>query len=410
MFKKPILSLTILVILLTILPVYAQETRLFVELAVNDYNEGVGTDYAVAMEFINAIDFKGLEKLELPDSGCIDPNVLKKFLPPPIKGSRADIYIFDDDWREAKGPTIWQSPIMGRYAHCHASVHYTREAENQNYWEEIGIYIRDTGISGCTDMRSFHTGDKYEQYVEVDTIKGCDATIFRATNPRLEQYGAIQISIAIPSSGLNWPKIVEAAKDGVRQGVQMWSCTARFNSGSINGSVLIIPPGSLEGPSFSKVIIDEIMALDVPVQIALAFAEPVWSGWEFWSETFNGSYGNAYPSFTAFPGSAAPPTSALPLPVVSANADREKLTAETLKSRIISRLGKWEKDPDAKKAVEDFAQWFDKCFTIAVAKAQILNLQGQGSVPSYAPPSVLTGPVVDGSIIPAPVIFSGLEF
>jgi hypothetical protein len=73
-------------------------------------------------------------------------------------------------------------------------------------------------------------------------------------------------------------------------------------------------------------------------------------------------------------------------------------------------LGKWEKDPDAKKAVEDFAQWFDKCFTIAIAKAQILNLQGQGSVPSYAPPHVLTGPVVDGNIIPSPVIFSGLEF
>jgi hypothetical protein len=349
MFKKPILSLRILVILLTILPVYAQETRIFVELAV----EGVGTDYAVAMEFINAIDFKGLEKLELPDSGCIDPNVLKKFLPPPIKGSRVYIEAFE-------GPTIWKSPIMGRYAHCHASVHYTREAENQNYWEEIRIHIRDTGISGCTVMRSSHTDDRYEQYVEVGTIKGCDATIFRATNPRLEQYGAIQISIAIPSSGLNWPKIVEAAKDGTRRGVQVWSVSATFNDGSINASVLLIPPGSLEGPSFSKEIIDEIMALDVPVQIALAFAEPVWSGWKFWSETFNGSYGNAYPSFVNFPGPSAPPMSALPLPVVSANANREKLIAETLKSRIISRLGKWEKDPDAKKAVEDFAQWFDK--------------------------------------------------
>ncbi|MCK4673627.1 hypothetical protein KAT67_06555, partial [candidate division WOR-3 bacterium] len=170
MFKKPILSLTILIILLTILPIYAQETRLFVELAVNDYSEGVGSDYAVAMEFINAIDFKGLEKLELPDSGCIDPNVLKKFLPPPIKGSRADIYIFDENGREAEGPTIWKSPIMGHYADCYARVQYTREAENQNYWDEIRIHIRDTGISGCTGMRSSHTDDRYKKYVEVGTI------------------------------------------------------------------------------------------------------------------------------------------------------------------------------------------------------------------------------------------------
>ena len=403
MSKKSLLSLIILVILLTILPVYAQETRLFVELVVNDYSEGVGTDYAVAMEFINAIDFKGLEKLELPDSGCIDPNVLKRFLPPPIIGSRAYIEAFE-------GPTILQSPVMGRYGHCYAFVHYVREAENQNYWEEIRIHIRDTGISGCTAMRTFHMNDKYEQYVEVGTIKGCDATIFRATNPRLEQYGAIQISIAIPSSGLNWPKIVEAAKDGTRRGVQVWSVSATFNDGSINASVLLIPPGSLKGPSFSEEIIDEIMALDVPVQIALAFAEPVWQGWEFWSETFNGSYDNAYPSFVNFPGPSAPPTPALPLPVVSANADREKLTAETLKSRIISRLGKWEKDPEAQKAVEDFAQWFDKCFTNAVIKARIKNLMGRGPVPSYAPPYILTGPVVDGDIIPSPVIFSGLEF
>jgi hypothetical protein len=410
MSKKPVLSLTVLVILLAMLPAYAQETRLFVELAVQDYSEGVGSDYAVAMEFIDAIDFKGLEKLELPDSGCIDPNVLKKFLPPPIKGTRADIYIFDEHGREVKGPTVWQSPVVGRHADCYAFVHYTREAENQNYWDEIRIHIRDTGMAGRTSMRHHHTAEKFKKYVEVDTIKGCEATIFRATDTWLENYGAVQISIAIPSSGLNWSEIVEAAKQGVRKGIKMWSTAAKFKQGSINGSVLKIPPGSLEGPNFSKTIIDEIMALYAPIKIALAFGESVWPGWQHWSLTFNVTYGNAFPAFANFSGPSAPPTSAFPIQVSLATADREKLTVETLKARIISRLGKWEEDPEAMKAAAEFAQWFDDCFTKAVAKAQILNLQGQGPVPSFNPPEVPNGPVENGSIIPAPVTFSGLEF
>jgi hypothetical protein len=410
MFKKSILFIILLVVLLTNFHLYAQETRIFVELSVNDYSEGVESDYAVAMEFINEIDFKGLEKLELPDSGCIDPKVLKKFLPPPIKGTRAYIYIFDEHGHEIEGPTTWQSPVMGCYAYCYAFVSYVREAENQGYWDEIRIYIRDTGISGNTEMRSFHTTDKYEKYVEVDTIKGCHATIFRATDTWLENYGAVQISIAIPSSGLNWSEIVEAAKDGVRQGIQVWSLSPRFTSGLINGSVLIIPPGSLKGPSFSKKIIDEIMTLDVPVQIALAFAEPIWSGWEFWSKTFSGSYPNAFPSFTNFPGPSAPPTPVIPLSVVSASFDREKLTADSLRSQILTRLVEWKENPEAQKAVGEFAQWFDECFTKAVTKARIENLMGQGPVPSYAPPEVPNGPVVNGTLIQSPFIFRGFEF
>jgi hypothetical protein len=407
--KKSVLLYALCTMLFACL-LHAQEARLFVEFDVHDYSEGVASDYAVAKEFIDAMDFSGLGKLELPDSGCIDPNILKKFLPPPIRGTRASIYTFDDEGHEATGPTTYQSPAMGRYAYSYAFVQYVREAEDQNYWEEIRIYIRDMGVAGETSMRRFHTDEDNKKFVEFTTIQGCKATVFRATETRFENYGAVQISIPIPLSGLYWPEILEAAKQGVRQGVQVWKCGATFKNGTINGPELVIPPGSLEGPCFSENIIDEIMVLDIPIQIPLAFANAVWSGWNHWSLTFSVNYPNAFPAFASYPGASAPPTPANPMPVLLASFNREKLTTGHLKSYIMDHLEEWKDDPEAQKAVADFAQWFDECFTNAINKSHITNLMGRGPVPSYNPPIVPNGPVVNGEVVATPVIFTGFEF
>jgi len=399
MLRNSVFSLTTLIILFTILPVYAQEPRIYVELEVCNGPPSMSLEeaYSAGMSFIDAVDLTGLESIEPPDTEFIDPQILKKFLPPPLKGAMATVEVVD-------GPKIKKDMFE-----CYAYVQYLREKEDQNYWDEIRIYIRDTK-KGASVMKLSLLSNQYKKYTESTSIKGYDATIARFPSQVLSEYNEVKIVVAIPPQPIDWKKVVEAAKDGVRQGVQVWSCTAKFNSGSINGSVLIIPPGSLEGPSFSKAIIDEIMALDVPIQIALAFAEPVWSGWEFWSLTFTVSCPNAFPSFVNFPGPSAPPTPAVPISVLSATADREKLTAENLKSRITSRLEKWKDDPEAQKAVEDFAQWFDESFTKAVIKARIENLMGRGPVPAYNPPRVPIGPVVNGEVIVAPIIFSGLEF
>lgn len=371
---------------------YAQNARIFVEVRVNS-GQGYGAAYEAAMSFIDAVDLKGLELLEPPDTGFIDPQILKKFLPPPLplKGT---------NYLEVEGPAITPEG--------YAYVNYYRGEEIP--WDEIEISIKDGGISGTSNMRNMHLSSTYREHTDSTTIKGYDATVFRI--PFTGDYYIIEIAIVIPVQGeiINWINVSVAALEGTRKGVEIWSASARFTQGSINASKLIILPGSLEGPSFEEIIISEIMILDVPMQIAQAFAAPVWSGWKRWSETFSISSFPAFPSFVAFPGPQAPSTSALPIPLSAATFNRDLLKAENLKTQILSRLGKWKEDPDAQKAVERFTEWFDDSFTSAIAKSQISNLYGQGPVPTFAPPEVPSGPVVGGSIIPSPGSFSNLQF
>lgn len=403
---NPVPALIVLAsILICVSPLYAQEGRIFVELTVLNGELGEEAAYAAAREFINAINFAGLEKLELPDTGFVDAKVLKKFVPSPLKGSRTYVETFDERDRVAEGPTTKKDLFQ-----CYAYVKYLRQAEDQNIWDEIRIYIRDTGRACRTAMRGMHLSSRHKEHTESTKIKGYDATVWRNPRNKLDEGDEVQISISIPSAELDWSKIMEAAKEGVRKGTKLWSCAARFTNGSINGPELYTPPGSLEGPSFEDIIVDEIMALDVPVQIAISFAGPVWSGWEFWSVTFTISSCPAFPSFAVFPGPQAPPTPAQPIPVSMANFDRDVLEADTLETQILSRLGKYKEDPDAQRVVSEFAQWFDECFTSSIASSQITSLMGQGPVPTFAPPEVPSGPVVGGQVIASPVIFSNFEF
>ena len=392
-------------ILICVSPLYAQEGRIFVELTVLNGELGEEAAYAAAMEFINAINFAGLEKLELPDTGFVDAKVLKKFVPSPLKGSRAYVETFDERGREAAGPTTKEDPF-----HSYAYVRYVREGEDQNIWDEISIYIRDTGRACRTAMRGMHLSSRHKENTESTKIKGYDATVWRNPRNKLDEGDEVQISISIRPAELDWSKIVEAAKDGVRKGTKLWSCAARFTNSSINGPELYTPPGSLEGPSFEDIIVDEIMVLDVPVQIAMSFAGAVWSGWELWSLTFTISSCPAFPSFAAFPGPQAPPTPAQPIPLSMAHFKRDMLKADTLEAQILSRLSEYKEDPDAQRVVAEFARWFDECFTSSIASSRITNLMGQGPVPTFAPPEVLSGPVVDGKVIASPVIFSNFEF
>lgn len=375
--------------------VQAQDARIYVEVRVyNDDEGGHGSAYGAAMSFIDTMDLKGLESLKPSDSGFVDPKILKKFLPPPLKGSYDQVEIYD-------GPEIKRDGLVP-YVH----VDYARGPETP--WDDVDIAIK-YAEDGHSSMRSMHLKSEYRKYTDSTTIKGYDATIFRA--PFGGGGHEVQITVAIPVQGvINWINVCVAALNGTRKGVQIWSASARFTTGTINASVLTIPSGSLEGSNFTESIISEIMTLDVPVQIAEAFAAPVWSGWNKWSVTFAIHSFSAFPSFVAFPGPSAPPTSALPIPLSAAAFNRDLLKANALKVQILSRLGKWKEDPEAKRAVERFSEWLDESFTSAITKSQITNLMGQGPVPTFAPPEVPSGPVVGGSIIPSPGCFANLQF
>lgn len=398
--KKPLASLVILqasIVLLCVSVACAQRARFYVEV---DVGGSSGGRYETAMSFIEAIDLKGLGSIQLPVSGYVDSETLMKFLPPALKGSMAYV-------ETAEGPEVADDMLVG-YAH----VKYFREAIDQSTWDEITVDIIDAGKSGTSRMRGMHLSSRYKKYTESTKIKGYEATVFRGTDASLELYEHVQIAVAIPpaETQIDWMSVSVAAMEGTRKGVQLWTLQAKFTAGFINGPCLTIPPGCLEGPNFEASIVSEMKARGAPEEIAQAFAAPVWLGWRKWSLTFNIPSIPAFPIFAAFPGPYAPSTPALPILLSAASSNRDLLRAESLEAQILVRLGKWGKDPDARKAVERFTQWFDERFTLAVATSWISNLHGQGPVPTFAPPYILVGPVIQGQLTSTPGAFARLQF
>ncbi len=398
--KKQLASLVILqasIVLLCVSVACAQRARFYVEV---DVFGSSGGDYGTAMSFIDAIDLKGLGSIQLPVTGYVDPETLMKFLPPALKGSMAHV-------ETTEGPEVADDMLVG-YAH----VIYFREATHQGTWDQITVDIIDAGKSGGSRMRGSHLDSRYKKYTESTKIKGYEATVFRGTDASLELYEHVQITLAIPpaETQIEWISVSVAALEGTRKGVQLWALQAKFTTGFINGPWLTIPPGCLEGPNFEASIVSEMKARGVPEEIAQAFATPVWLGWRKWSLTFNIPSIPAFPAFAAFPGPYAPLMPALPISLSAASSNRDLLRAESLKRQILGRLGKWEKDPDARKAVERFTQWFDERFTLAVTTSWISNLYGQGPVPTFAPPYIPVGPVVQGRLTSTPGAFARLQF
>ena len=398
--KKFISNKTILFViafLLCVSAVFAQNARIYIEVRVlNDDESGHKRAFQSAMLFVNAIDFVEIKSLELPNSGYVDAQTLVNFLPPPLKGIYGCVETIE-------GPKI-NNDMLVPYAH----VNYFRgEGEP---WDEVAIDIIDVGNNGSSLMRNMHLNNKNKEYTESTTINGCETTIFRA--PFTGDGHEIQIAVAISvgKEKLDWIKISVAAMAGTQKGVKIWSLAARFTNGTINASLLTTSPGALDGPNFEEHIISAMTDQNIPAQIAEAFAAPVWLGWEKWAMTFSIPSFPAFPSFAAYPAPNAPPTATLPIPLNAATFNRDLLKADVLKVQILSRLGKWKQDPDAQKAVERFAEWFDETFTSAMTKSQICNLMGQGPVPTYAPPKIPTGSVVTGSIISSPGCFTNLQF
>lgn len=103
-----------------------------------------------------------------------------------------------------------------------------------------------------------------------------------------------------------------------------------------------------------------------------------------------------YPSFAAFPAPFAPPTPNVPCPMMAlaAGAARHVSTA-SIKAAILARFGP-RKPPAADAVATAVAEGFEKTFTSWLARTVVQLVMGSGPVPTYAPPYVPTGPVVNG--------------
>jgi hypothetical protein len=111
-----------------------------------------------------------------------------------------------------------------------------------------------------------------------------------------------------------------------------------------------------------------------------------------------------YPSFAAWPGPMAPPMPNVPMPLMSCVSSKmNKITvASELKKAIYSKLPGSMKSPETEAFVMGIAIQLSIHFLIWLASQQVMNVLGKGPVPSFAPPFVPVGPVVNGDNIAVP--------
>ncbi|MDN3722343.1 hypothetical protein QW131_31845 [Roseibium salinum] len=199
--------------------------------------------------------------------------------------------------------------------------------------------------------------------------------------------------------------VIEAIKPAIKSAVDLWKSTAHFTDLKIMAVSAIGTPGCLDGMSLEPHIRShaKIQALTGPArEMANGIAEAFSDSFYLWQDAVTVPGLPWYPAFAAYPGPAAPPMPNVPAPLVtcvSSKSSKLVLPSE-LASTITQAL------PASLSSKTDFINRVAGGLAISattwLASAQVMLVMGFGPVPSFAPPYVPVGPVINGTNIAAP--------
>ncbi len=190
-------------------------------------------------------------------------------------------------------------------------------------------------------------------------------------------------------------KVVSATKSAH----STWRASATFHGVTIMASTAIGNAGCLSGPNLGPLIQGISASIGPNGHIAKAAADGIGASFA----SFQGGVTIAalpwYPSFASVPLPAAPPTPNIPTPLAASSTNSGAITSSgVLQSAMSGRLAVPVPGADAKFAA--IASQVAAYFSSWLAGAQIRNVLGQGPVPTFAPPFIPVGPVVNGSTLP----------
>jgi hypothetical protein len=174
----------------------------------------------------------------------------------------------------------------------------------------------------------------------------------------------------------------------------MWATTCVFQGVSVVGPVANILPGNLVGAEMGALI----LAHDPPrnssrqSMMSASIAEGLSQQWKLWHSLISASL-PLYPSFAAFPGPMAPPTPNIPVMLQQLPSGGDKgMERGNLAAEMLKNGGRG--DAFAPGIYNAIASAIEDTFKLWKQTTPLLNLMGQGPVPSFAPPYVPVGPVI----------------
>ncbi|WP_299472572.1 hypothetical protein [uncultured Roseibium sp.] len=270
---------------------------------------------------------------------------------------------------------------------------------------ELAQNYVDTGLSGAGAFKD----EVYEQIAKTEMVETTKLMVERAKWHAEETIGNAEEAVEqLSDAALR--SLTKKIFDAIIAAHGTWRLTAHFRFIKIMSVSAIGQPGCLTGPNLLVHILshkDVVGLTGTDAKIRDAVAEAVSDAFFLWQSKVMVPGLPWYPAFAAWPGPHAPPTPNVPMPlIVCPSAKLAKLTsAASLSKAIKDGLPSSMKDKGpyctavATSLAAGFMSW--------LPSAQIMGVMGFGPVPSYAPPAVNAGPVVNGKTIEAPGCLSG---
>ena len=222
-------------------------------------------------------------------------------------------------------------------------------------------------------------------------------------------------AMASTTNSIEYHTLHDLIIDAFAYAHNIWRTQAYFTGLTVNGPVVVGSAGCLKGPD-----IEEWMNR-YPGK-----AEKSGQNFEAWFKAASKGIGDChqkyvdgvtvpslpwYPAFSAYPLAVAPPMPNTPMPFVSCTSiHQEKMFHfDSIKKAILSEMGslrKELKDKVDETMCESVAKVISTGYMSWASTQQVINAMGSGSVPTFAPPAVPAGPVVNGSVLSSPGILS----
>lgn len=195
--------------------------------------------------------------------------------------------------------------------------------------------------------------------------------------------------------------LFDSLLDAIEFGLNAWRSAAGLVEVRINGP--IATGGRLQGPPIDTLIVSTPNVAswtNWSAKIRDAVAKGMEQQWSIMARSVTVPGIPWYPAFATIPSPQAPPMPNVPTPFAALKQDPSVVSSDSLKTAFRSSL---------QGNVAFSTEFFDSLATglqqplqVWRSSQMVTGVMGSGSVPTFAPPYVPVGPVVNGFIIPGP--------
>jgi hypothetical protein len=201
----------------------------------------------------------------------------------------------------------------------------------------------------------------------------------------------------------NRDKLISA----VRYGVDMWRLQAHFCNIQIMGQTAIGMPGCLQGPNLKPWILQAPAVYNTTGYfrtLATSVADAVDINFRQWQDAVTVPGLPWYPMFVAVPAPFAPPTPNIPMPLmVCVSQNFSKLASPVqIENQIKAHLPNDYQIAEMDMFIYTVTVHLTNYFVSWLSSQNVMMVMGMGPVPTFNPPYVPVGAVVNGYVIPSP--------